>query len=97
MAEFCVECWNKISGNNHKPRKYILSKELCLCEECGEYRRIILNERKYYYLYKFRFIILIFRIITFPLYLLWRILLIPYSLRQFNEMERERKERKQNN
>lgn len=95
MADFCVDCWNKINKTNYKPRKFMLSKELYLCEECGNYKHIILNERKYYYMYKFRIIICIFKIITFPLYILWRIILIPYSLRQFKTLQSEQKNDKE--
>ena len=45
MAEFCLECWNKINGINDKKWRYILSWEVDLCEECGQYKRIIVTER----------------------------------------------------
>lgn len=47
MAEFCLECWNKINNNNHKENKYIMSVDLELCEECGEFKRVIIAERGY--------------------------------------------------
>lgn len=48
VAEFCVECWNKINKQN-KPRwAYILSFEFELCEECGEWKRTVVAERMLY-------------------------------------------------
>ena len=49
VAEFCLECWNKINDTNDDEKMYILSKDLDLCEECGEYKRVILAERKGYF------------------------------------------------
>lgn len=50
MAEFCLDCWNKLNGSNDSERKYILSKELDLCEGCAEFKPIIIMERKLYYM-----------------------------------------------
>ena len=46
MAEFCLDCWNRINGTTDDGSKYILSEELDLCEGCGEWRSIIVGERK---------------------------------------------------
>ena len=43
MAEFCLECWNKINGTNDKKWRYSLSWELDLCEKCGEYKQVIVR------------------------------------------------------
>ena len=48
MADFCLDCWNKINDRNDPPDKYVLSREPELCEECGEYKRVIIMERKHY-------------------------------------------------
>lgn len=45
MAEFCLECWNKLNETNGKKWRYWLSWEYDLCEECGEYRKVIITER----------------------------------------------------
>lgn len=45
MAEICLECWRKLSGEQEPRWKYILSGELDLCEECGEWKRVIVRER----------------------------------------------------
>ncbi len=73
MAEFCLECMNKIEGTCEDSKKYILSEELNLCEECGEYKHTVVCEKKYHYLYKFRFIVI-------PCYIIWRIITLPYFL-----------------
>lgn len=44
MAEFCLECWNKLNNSKEDEKNYILSKELEICEECGERKRAIDDE-----------------------------------------------------
>ncbi len=61
LAEICLDCLNKINGTNDSAKKYIISKDCDLCEECGEWKRVVVVERKYYYLYKFRIIIIPFK------------------------------------
>ena len=75
MAEICLDCLNKLSHRKDSPQKYILSDELELCEECGEYKKVIVIERKYYYLHKFRFTL-------FPIQVIGRIFLLPYLIYQ---------------
>lgn len=45
MAEFCLECWNKINETQDSKWRYALSRGKELCEECGEYKRVIVVER----------------------------------------------------
>ncbi len=45
MAEFCLDCWNKINKTNDYKMRYILSLGKDLCEECGRYKRVIVAER----------------------------------------------------
>jgi hypothetical protein len=45
MAEICLECWRKLSDQREPRWKYVLSRELDLCEECGEWKRVIVRER----------------------------------------------------
>lgn len=45
MAEFCPECIKKVFDIKDN-REYVLSKGLCLCEECGEWKRIVICEKK---------------------------------------------------
>ena len=46
MAEICFDCYKKIYGNNEKRWRYVISRDLDLCEECGEYKRVIVCECK---------------------------------------------------
>ena len=45
MAEFCLECWNKINETHDTKYRYALSWKKEFCEECGEYKRVIVVER----------------------------------------------------
>lgn len=72
MAEFCLDCWNKMNEREDSEKKYILSKDFDLCEGCGEWKPVIIMERKAYYIHKFRYFILPFRVICNVLYLLFR-------------------------
>ena len=80
MAEFCLNCWNKINGTKDSERKYILSDYLDLCEECGECKPVIIMERKSYYMHKFRYFIFPFKIIYIIVYILCRLLMLPYLI-----------------
>ena len=48
MAEFCVDCWNKLNQQDKPERAYILSFDLELCEECGEWKQVVVAERMSY-------------------------------------------------
>lgn len=50
MAEFCLECWNKIMDTNDPPKKFYISRKLDLCEECGEWKPVIIAVRRRYVL-----------------------------------------------
>ncbi len=67
MAEMCFDCRNKINAYKLKKSQYIMSKDLDFCEECGEFKHVIVVERKYYYMRKFRVIIFPFKIIYYIL------------------------------
>ncbi|MBQ9980631.1 MAG: hypothetical protein IJP23_06195, partial [Oscillospiraceae bacterium] len=45
MAEFCVDCRNKLNGTDVPRGEYVLSKELELCEGCGQMKNVVLAER----------------------------------------------------
>ncbi len=49
MAEFCLECWNRINELNDSKRKYIISKNLDLCEGCKEFKPVIIMCRREYF------------------------------------------------
>jgi len=48
MSEFCLECWNKLNETNDSERKYHLSWQKGLCEECGQRKRVIVSMRRCY-------------------------------------------------
>lgn len=81
MAEFCLECWNKMNHTKDRPYEYILSKDLDICENCGEYKRIIIMKRvNQGYMYPLGSIIFLIRIIDGVLTLLFKILTLPYRI-----------------
>lgn len=45
MAEFCIDCWNKINETHDPKWRYVLSWNKDLCEECGQNKRVIVTER----------------------------------------------------
>lgn len=56
MAEFCMECLNKISETNFKEKDFILSENLEFCEECCKFRHIVIVSKKARYSsYLFKF------------------------------------------
>lgn len=54
MAEFCLDCWNKLNKSQFTEKTYVLSKELDLCEECGEWKPVIVCVRRFPALYTLR-------------------------------------------
>ncbi|MBR3576619.1 MAG: hypothetical protein IKL42_04350 [Clostridia bacterium] len=68
MAEFCLDCWNKINETNDPAIKYIISKDLDLCEGCGPFKHVIVVERSFYWYRKLRFIIAPFKFIGILIY-----------------------------
>ena len=47
MAEFCLECWNKINETQDSKWRYARSWGKELCEECGQFKRVIIVERRW--------------------------------------------------
>lgn len=78
MAEFCLECWNRINCEENDKSMYIISKSLELCEGCGEYKPVIIMERSAYYIHNFEYIIFPFRIIYKVIYFIFSLILLPY-------------------
>ena len=54
MAEFCLDCWNKLNNSSFTEREYVLSDEPDLCEECGEWKPVIVTVRRFPALYTLR-------------------------------------------
>ncbi len=82
MAEFCFECWNKINGTNDPKSKYIISKDVYFCEHCCQWKRVIVEPKKYYYKNKIRKIMM-------PFIIIWRILMIPVTLYKFKKIRQK--------
>ena len=89
MAYFCLDCWNQLNETNDSKKKYIISRELLLCEGCATLKNVILEERKYYYLHKIRFLIFPFQMLCRFFYFLWRLCLLPGWLYKNREYIRE--------
>lgn len=47
MSEICPDCLGKILGEDISPYRYIISRELDLCEECGKLSHVVVCERKW--------------------------------------------------
>ena len=45
MAEFCPDCWDKLNDTKNSRWKFALSWDKDLCEECGQYKHVIVRER----------------------------------------------------
>ncbi len=41
MAEFCLDCWNKMHHTDFVEKEARLSRTLTLCEGCGDYKRVL--------------------------------------------------------
>lgn len=85
MAEICLECWNKLTGENNPKEKYIISKDLYLCEKCGEYKNVIIVEKEYSSGLLFYTIIFPFVVVFKILKTIFKIILFPYKLYKKNK------------
>ena len=92
MADVCLDCLNKIMSKKYSKRKFILSRELEFCENCGEYKNIVIVSRKQYYLYKFRYVLLPFKVIYRIIEFLVKILFIPYLVYRYKKCLKEQNE-----
>ncbi len=70
MAEICFDCWNKQNNGKYKPKDFIISKGLYLCEECEKYKKVIIAFRKPFYMQIFSILFLPFKILYLILMLL---------------------------
>jgi len=46
MAEFCLDCWNKLNHIHLTEEDVILSKDLDLCEGCEEMKQVIIKYKE---------------------------------------------------
>ena len=49
MAEFCLECWNRINEISLTEKNVVLSHEYEICEGCGKYKPVVLKLSSNYY------------------------------------------------
>jgi hypothetical protein len=47
MAEFCLDCWNKMNNSSLTNIDVKISKYLDLCEGCGEIKNVIIFYEKF--------------------------------------------------
>ena len=43
MAEFCLDCYNKLNGTNYRECDVTLDEDLDLCEGCGEWKPCVIS------------------------------------------------------
>jgi len=46
MAEFCLECWNKLNKKNLTKKDVHLSKEQDFCERCATWKPVIVKYKE---------------------------------------------------
>lgn len=46
MAEFCLECWNKINGTSDPESKFIMSDAPEFCEECCGIKKVVIGYKR---------------------------------------------------
>ena len=54
MAEFCLDCWNRIHEIADTKHRYVLTLGKDLCEGCGQYKRVVVGERLLWRILKIR-------------------------------------------
>lgn len=47
MAEFCYECYKKILKGKKEKYELIISMCLDFCEGCGEFKPVVVREKRY--------------------------------------------------
>lgn len=45
MAEFCLDCLNRLEKKQYTEKDIVLSEELDLCEGCGKWKRVVIRFR----------------------------------------------------
>jgi len=48
MAEYCLDCLNKIMNKRAGKKTVVLSRELDLCEACGQMKRVVVKFQWWY-------------------------------------------------
>ena len=79
MAEYCLDCLNKLNGTNDPPKKYVISEDLDFCEGCGEMKHVVVIEKRYYH-YSKNLPFYLLRVLCFPVELVIRLICGLYIL-----------------
>ena len=45
MAEYCLECWNKLNNTNDTEDDFVISECLYICEGCEKYTKVVLRRK----------------------------------------------------
>ena len=45
MAEFCLDCLNRMDDSSDPPEEYVRSRKLERCDACGEMKKIVICGR----------------------------------------------------
>ena len=45
MADFCPDCVRKVFGVDRRDKDFVLSDDLCFCEECCEWKKVVICEK----------------------------------------------------
>lgn len=45
MAEFCLECLEKLDEKQYDPDEFVISDDLDLCEGCGQWKHVVVVRR----------------------------------------------------
>ena len=78
MSEICPSCWKKRTGEKCVRLQYKLSKDLDICEDCGEDKRVIVVSR--WAFYRFKWYVLPLTTVVYTLYFIYMLLRIPYTI-----------------
>lgn len=48
MAEFCLDCWNRLNETNLTEKDVVLSSrdDMDLCEGCGQWKQVVVCMRR---------------------------------------------------
>lgn len=77
MAEYCFDCWKQLHGRVGKV-DVVLSKELDLCECCGEWKHVVVSFRDFRNYNVFDWVLVLLKCIGKALRYIGKILKILY-------------------
>ncbi len=78
MAELCLDCLSEFTGRKEKKRKYVLSKDLDLCDNCGEWKNVVVMTKRAYYERKYKYLFSLLKGIHYVILVFLRLILLPF-------------------